>query len=177
MLNPKDFIAETELFRLSVLMLPTAETYIELFSNKQTMANIGAPLKAEAAYQSAMQAIKVSNRTITEQLFLHISALPTDERAGVFSLYISPAQDCVEIGIMLFDKYHNCGLAKAVIKNVCIKLLKRYSGLPVVCKINAENKAAVNRAISLGFYKTELEHTYMLNKHTLCQSSWGNKNE
>ena len=175
MLGPDYFSERSCTFELEPLQAHTADTYIALFRDVSTMQHIGAPLASDTAKQNAKRAIALSNQAASVQCFLHIMALPEEQPAGIFSLYVPPQCNAIEIGIMLFNEYHRSGLAAAVIKNVCIKLLKRYSDFSVMCKIDAENQAAINRAISLGFYRTDIKNLYQLDKHIFEQLQWGDK--
>lgn len=169
MLIPTEFVENAAGFRLSVLQPSDVDTFVSLFTDAEIMKHIGQPLHIDAAVTDAINASKLSNRSTTHQLYLRIAS--ADGRpAGVFSVVANKDCTLFEIGIMLLPCFQRTGLTALVVKNVCVKLLNRYSGCQIFCQVKSDNEAAKRRALKLGFIATEIKTRYVLDSHILLSS-------
>ncbi len=169
MLIPTEFVESSADFQLSILQPSDVDIFVSLFTDADVMKHVGQPLKIEDAVTDAITASAVSKRPRTRQLYLRIASAPGCP-AGVLS--VEANKDCTvfEIGIMLLPCFQRTGLTALVVKNVCVKLLNRYSGCRICCQVKANNEAAKRRALKLGFVETEIENEYVLDRDIFVNS-------
>lgn len=169
MLIPTEFVETLADFQLSILQPSDVDTFVSLFTDTDVMKHIGQPLQMQEAVTDAIAASSVSKRPKTRQLYLRIASAQGCP-AGVFS--VEANKDCTvfEIGIMLLPCFQRTGLTALVVKNVCVKLLNRYSECLICCQVKADNEAAKRRALKLGFVETEVENEYVLDRDIFVNS-------
>ena len=64
MLIPTEFVENAAGFRLSVLQPSDVDTFVSLFTDAEIMKHIGQPMHIDAAVTDAINASKLSNRSV-----------------------------------------------------------------------------------------------------------------
>lgn len=149
--------AKAENFLIStprLLIRPLAETdlqlYLDLYTNPETMAFVGEPLSAEKASSSFQIALRLNAKTPFKRLFLSIVVQGRNAGLCAINQWHSETAE-VEIGIMLLRSSQGQGYAKEALVALIQRVQQQFRSAVVKADLEAENKAAMQLALKIGF--------------------------
>lgn len=143
---------ETKRLSMRPLGPQDSDLYCHLFTDRETMRFIGAPMTPERAARSFSSVLAGMNRDPMERLFLTVMEKASRQEIGVCSLQDFDAQSrSVQAGVMLVARAHAQGYCKEGFTALIQQVFAQLPIDEVWVELAADHIVVERAAVSVGF--------------------------
>ncbi|HSG51854.1 MAG TPA: GNAT family N-acetyltransferase [Rheinheimera sp.] len=150
----------TQNLRIRELAQTDKELYTTLYTSKDVMKYICAPLSLEKACQSFMYSLKLNSDVTSSRMLLTISLSDNEDPIGLCSVsHFDRENKIAELGCIIAPGTQRNNIAKQALAILASKLSELLDVVEFTLDIHPDNLAAVRLADSLGYTKCPARET------------------